>query len=140
MSNHWFKLLKTTVLLTAIFLISLTHSYGLAQKARPVMIEAICRQYITGSYVAIRANGEREFAAVSKCRGLKRRQETAELLITPSTKGILKGIPGVRRSGRCKSHVRTSKITLQRLTSLKGERYRALRATQEGFNVISDAR
>jgi len=59
------------------------------------MIEAIARQYITGSMWRSYAKGEREFCGISIPDGLQRDQKLPELLITPSTKGILSGIPGV---------------------------------------------
>jgi phosphoribosylaminoimidazole-succinocarboxamide synthase len=68
---------------------------AIVQKARPVMIEAIARQYITGSMWRSYERGERSFCGISIPDGLKRDQKLPELLITPSTKGILEGIPGV---------------------------------------------
>ena len=59
------------------------------------MIEAICRQYITGSMWRSYAKGERDFCGIQIAEGLERDQKLPELLITPSTKGILTGIPGV---------------------------------------------
>ena len=59
------------------------------------MIEAICRQYITGSMWRAYSKGERTFCGIQLPDGLKKDQRLPELLMTPSTKGILKGIPGV---------------------------------------------
>jgi len=59
------------------------------------MIEAIARQYITGSMWRSYAKGEREFCGIQIADGLKKDQKLPELLITPSSKGILEGIPGV---------------------------------------------
>merc|ERR1712227_590286 len=67
----------------------------IVQKARPVMIEAIARQYITGSMWRDYSKGGREFCGISIPDGLKNNQKLDKLLITPSTKGILTGIPGV---------------------------------------------
>ena len=67
----------------------------IVQKARPVMIEAICRQYITGSMWRAYSKGERDFCGIQMPEGLNKDQKLPELLITPSTKGILEGIPGV---------------------------------------------
>ena len=39
--------------------------------------------------------GEREFCGIQIAEGLQKDQKLPELLITPSTKGILEGIPGV---------------------------------------------
>merc|ERR1711972_568633 len=53
------------------------------------------RQYITGSMWRSYSKGEREFCGLQIPDGLQNNQKLPELLITPSTKGILKGIPGV---------------------------------------------
>ncbi|MDH5435089.1 MAG: phosphoribosylaminoimidazolesuccinocarboxamide synthase, partial [Gammaproteobacteria bacterium] len=60
-----------------------------------VMIEAIARQYITGSMWRAYDKGEREFCGIKIEDGLTKDQKLPNLLITPSTKGILKDIPGV---------------------------------------------
>lgn len=67
----------------------------IVQKARPVMIEAIARQYITGSMWRAYEKGERVFCGIQLPDGLLKNQKLPELLITPSTKGVMKGIPGV---------------------------------------------
>merc|ERR1712176_1597187 len=67
----------------------------IVQKAKPVMIEAIARQYITGSMWRDYSKGSREFCGIKIPDGLKNNQKLDRLLLTPSTKGILTGIPGV---------------------------------------------
>jgi phosphoribosylaminoimidazole-succinocarboxamide synthase len=59
------------------------------------MIEAICRQYITGSMWRAYTKGEREFCGIELTEGLQKDSKLDTLLQTPSTKGILTGIPGV---------------------------------------------
>ncbi len=94
-SNHWFKLFKDNGLADS-HILDIPHPFvWIVQKARPVMIEAICRQYITGSMWRSYAKGEREFCGIEIADGLAKDQKLAELLMTPSTKGILTGIPGV---------------------------------------------
>ncbi|WP_344800410.1 phosphoribosylaminoimidazolesuccinocarboxamide synthase [Litoribacillus peritrichatus] len=94
-SNHWFKLFREQGLADS-HILDIPHPFvWIVQKARPVMIEAICRQYITGSMWRSYEKGEREFCGIQLPDGLKKDQKLPELLITPSTKGILKGIPGV---------------------------------------------
>jgi len=94
-SNHWFKLFKEQGLADS-HILDVPHPLvWIVQKARPVMIEAICRQYITGSMWRSYEKGEREFCGIEIAEGLKKDQKLAELLITPSTKGVLEGIPGV---------------------------------------------
>lgn len=94
-SNHWFKLFREKGLAES-HILDIPHPFvWVVQKARPVKIEAICRQYITGSMWRSYTNGEREFCGIQLPDGLKKDQKLPELLITPSTKGILRGIPGV---------------------------------------------
>lgn len=94
-SNHWFRLFRENGLADS-HILDIPHPFvWIVQKARPVMIEAICRQYITGSMWRAYEKGEREFCGIQLPDGLKKNQRLDELLITPSTKGIIKGIPGV---------------------------------------------
>ncbi|MBB3063535.1 phosphoribosylaminoimidazolesuccinocarboxamide synthase [Microbulbifer rhizosphaerae] len=94
-SNHWFKLFRDNGLADS-HILDIPHPLvWIVQKARPVMIEAIARQYITGSMWRAYAKGEREFCGIEIPDGLQKDQKLPELLITPSTKGILKDIPGV---------------------------------------------
>ena len=94
-SNHWFKLFKENGLADS-HILDIPHPFiWIVQKARPVMIEAICRKYITGSMWRAYEKGEREFCGIELPEGLEKDKPLPEILITPSTKGILKGIPGV---------------------------------------------
>lgn len=94
-SNHWFKLFKEQGLAES-HILDIPHPLvWIVQKAKPVMIEAICRQYITGSMWRAYENGERDFCGIKIADNLKKDQRLPELLMTPSTKGILKNIPGV---------------------------------------------
>ncbi|GAA4882196.1 phosphoribosylaminoimidazolesuccinocarboxamide synthase [Ferrimonas pelagia] len=94
-SNHWFKLFKQQGLADS-HILDIPHPFvWIVQKAKPVMIEAICRQYITGSMWRAYTKGERDFCGIQLPEGLEKDQKLPELLITPSTKGILEGIPGV---------------------------------------------
>lgn len=94
-SNHWFRLFRENGLADS-HILEIPHPLvWIVQKARPVMIEAIARQYITGSMWRAYARGEREFCGIRIPDGLERDQKLPELLITPSTKGVLPGIPGV---------------------------------------------
>lgn len=94
-SNHWFRLFREQGLADS-HILDIPHPFvWIVQKARPVMIEAICRQYITGSMWRAYSKGERDFCGIQMPEDLKKDQKLPELLITPSTKGILEGIPGV---------------------------------------------
>jgi phosphoribosylaminoimidazole-succinocarboxamide synthase len=94
-SNHWFKLFKEQGLADS-HILDIPHPFvWIVQKAKPVMIEAICRQYITGSMWRSYTKGERDFCGIELPEGLEKDSKLAQLLQTPSTKGILTGIPGV---------------------------------------------
>ena len=94
-ANHWFQLFSDQGLADN-HILDIPHPLvWVVQKARPVMIEAICRQYITGSLWRAYSKGERTFCGITLPDGLQKDQPLPELLITPSTKGILTGIPGV---------------------------------------------
>lgn len=94
-SNHWFKLFKEQGLADS-HILDIPHPFvWIVQKAQPVMIEAICRQYITGSMWRSYEKGERDFCGIKLPNNLEKDSKLPELLQTPSTKGILKGILGV---------------------------------------------
>ena len=94
-SNHWFKLFKEQGLADS-HILDIPHPFvWIVQKAKPVMIEAICRQYITGSMWRSYTKGERDFCGIELPEGLAKDSKLPHLLQTPSTKGILEGIPGV---------------------------------------------
>jgi phosphoribosylaminoimidazole-succinocarboxamide synthase len=94
-SNHWFKMFKDNGLADS-HILDIPHPFvWIVQKAKPVMIEAIARQYITGSMWRSYEKGEREFCGIQLPAGLQKDQKLEDILITPSTKGILRGIPNV---------------------------------------------
>ncbi len=94
-SNHWFKRFREQGLADS-HILEVPHPLvWIVQKAQPVMIEAIARQYITGSMWRAYATGDRELCGIQLPDDLVKDQQLPELLITPSTKGILTGIPGV---------------------------------------------
>jgi phosphoribosylaminoimidazole-succinocarboxamide synthase len=138
-SNHWFKLFKDQGLADS-HILDIPHPFvWIVQKAKPVMIEAICRQYITGSMWRSYVKGEREFCGIEISEGLTKDSKLTQLLQTPSTKGILTGIPGVPA-------VDDVNITRQNIE----ENFEAFNFTSladitlyeklltEGFNVISN--
>lgn len=94
-SNHWFKQFKENGLADS-HILDIPHPFvWIVQKAKPVMIEAIARQYITGSMWRAYDKGEKTFCGIRVADALQKDQKLPELLITPSTKGILENIPGV---------------------------------------------
>ena len=138
-SNHWFKLFRENNLADS-HILDIPHPLvWIVQKAKPVMIEAICRQYITGSMWRSYAKGERNFCGIELPDGLEKDQKLPELLITPSTKGILEGIPGVpevddvniSRSDIENNHAAFKFNSLEDINV-----YEEL--LQQGFDVISD--
>lgn len=94
-SNHWFNLFKQRGLADS-HILDIPHPFvWIVQKAKPVLIEAICRQYITGSMWRAYEKGERDFCGITLPEDLVRDGKLNELLFTPSTKGVLRNIPGV---------------------------------------------
>lgn len=67
----------------------------IVQRAEPVMIEAIARCYITGSMWRAYERGERVFCGIELPDHLKRDQALGETLVTPSTKGVMRGLSGI---------------------------------------------
>jgi phosphoribosylaminoimidazole-succinocarboxamide synthase len=139
-SNHWFRLFREHGLADS-HILEIPHPFvWIVQKARPVMIEAICRQYITGSMWRAYSKGEREFCGIRLPDGLQKEQKLPELLITPSTKGILRGIPGVPEADDVN-------ITRQDIeNNYQAFNFRSVadidfyeKLLKEGFDLISDA-
>ncbi len=138
-SNHWFKLFRENGLADS-HILDIPHPFvWIVQKARPVMIEAIARQYITGSMWRAYDKGIRKFCGSQIDEGLSKDQKLPELLITPSTKGIMEGIPGVP----AQDDVNISRKNIE-------DNYQAFHFSSEedidlyekllteGFNMISD--
>ncbi|WP_331775381.1 phosphoribosylaminoimidazolesuccinocarboxamide synthase [Sulfurospirillum sp. 1612] len=139
-SNHWFKLFKERHLADS-HILDIPHPFvWIVQKAKPVMIEAICRQYITGSMWRAYEKGAREFCGIKLPDGLKKDSKLPKLLQTPSTKGILKGIPGVPEADDVN-------ITRQNIEeNFDAFNFKSLeditlyeKLLTEGFDVISEA-
>lgn len=137
-SNHWFKLFREQGLADS-HILDIPHPFvWIVQKARPVMIEAICRQYITGSMWRAYSKGERDFCGIQIADGLQKDQKLPELLITPSTKGILEGIPGVPAQDDVNI---TRQIIEDNYQAFKFQRVEDIalyeKLLKEGFDVIS---
>ncbi|HAZ80641.1 MAG TPA: phosphoribosylaminoimidazolesuccinocarboxamide synthase [Porticoccaceae bacterium] len=138
-SNHWFNLFREQGLADS-HILDVPHPLvWIVQKAKPVMIEAICRQYITGSMWRAYEKGERDFCGIQLEDHLERDQKLSKLLITPSTKGILEGIPGVPEV----DDVNISRDDIENnAEAFKFKRQSDIAVyeelLEEGFNVISD--
>ncbi len=139
-SNHWFRLFKEKGLADS-HILDIPHPFvWIVQKAKPVMIEAICRQYITGSMWRAYTKGERHFCGIELPEGLEKDQKLPELLITPSTKGILEGIPGVPAVDDVnitRQNIEDNFAAFNFRSKEDIDRYEVL--LKEGFDVISDA-
>lgn len=139
-SNHWFKLFKQNGLADS-HILDIPHPFvWIVQKAKPVMIEAIARQYITGSMWRAYSKGERNFCGIELPEGLEKDQKLPELLITPSTKGILEGIPGVPAVDDVnitRSDIDNNFEAFNFQTPADIDRYEVL--LKEGFDLISAA-
>ncbi len=139
-SNHWFKLFKDKGLADS-HILDIPHPFvWIVQKAKPVMIEAICRQYITGSMWRSYTKGERDFCGIQLPDGLQKDSKLPELLQTPSTKGILEGIPGVPAVDDV-NITRANIVDNYASFNFKSIDDIALyeKLLKEGFDVISDA-
>ena len=137
-SNHWFELFKQNDLADS-HILDIPHPFiWIVQKATPVKIEAICRQYITGSMWRAYEKGERNFCGIELPNNLSRDQKLLDLLITPSTKGILKNIPGVPEADDV-NITRQNIVNNYRAFNFKTENDIGLYETllKDGFNLIS---
>jgi phosphoribosylaminoimidazole-succinocarboxamide synthase len=92
---HWFDLFRAEGLARSHLLEQPHPLVWIVQRAEPLRIEAIARRHITGSMWRAYARGERVFCGIRLPEGLKQHQRLPELLITPSTKGVIRGVPGV---------------------------------------------
>ena len=138
-SNHWFEQFKAQGLAPS-HILDVPHPLvWIVQKAKPVLIEAIARQYITGSMWRAYDNGERDFCGIELPDNLTRDQKLDSVLITPSTKGVITGLDDVPEI----DDVNVSKAILQ-------QHYETFNFAQpsdidlyeklltDGFNLISE--
>lgn len=139
-SNHWFSLFKQNGLADS-HILDIPHPLvWIVQKAKPIMIEAICRQYITGSMWRAYEKGEREFCGIELPEGLERDKALPELLMTPSTKGILKGIAGVPEADDVNITRKNIEDNFAAFNFSKQEDIALYeKLLSDGFGVISDA-
>ena len=139
-SNYWFKLFSEKNLADN-HILDIPHPFvWIVQKAKPVMIEAICRNYITGSMWRSYSKGEREFCGIKLKNDLKKDQKLDELLITPSTKGVLTGLSGIPEA----DDVNITRIDI--LNNYKSLNFKNIsdidhyeKLLKEGFEVINSS-
>ena len=138
-SNHWFRMFKSLGLADS-HILDVPHPLvWIVQKAKPVMIEAICRQYITGSMWRSYVKGERSICGIELENDLQKDQKLSELLITPSTKGILenlRGVPAIDDVNISRSDIEANLSAFKFKCMEDIDLYERL--LREGFNAISD--
>lgn len=94
-ASHWFQALHDAGL-GPHHLLEMPHPMlWVVRRGRPLRIEAIARRYLTGSLWRAYARGERVVGGVTLPEGLSRFQRLPQLLFTPSTKGVVRGVPGL---------------------------------------------
>ena len=138
-SNYWFDKFKEQDLAES-HILEVPHPYvWIVQRAEPIMIEAIARQYITGSMWRSYSKGERDFCGNSLPEGLSRDERLKDLLITPSTKGVITGIEGVPEADDANIERKSIEDNFRAFNfdSLEDlDRYELL--LKEGFSLISN--
>lgn len=94
-SNYWFNRIAEIKIAQHHVLETPHPLVWIVQRASPVMVEAVARQYITGSMWRAYEKGERIFCGVALPDGLEKNQRLDKLLLTPTTKGVITGCPDV---------------------------------------------
>ncbi|KPZ62088.1 phosphoribosylaminoimidazolesuccinocarboxamide synthase [Pseudoalteromonas sp. P1-7a] len=91
-ASHWFTLFDKAGL-AGNHIVDIPHPYvWIVRKASTVKVEAIARQYITGSMWRDYSKGIRNFCGIDLPEGLTANRKLENVLITPSTKGIIEGV------------------------------------------------
>ena len=94
-ASYWFKLFDEAGL-AGNHIVDIPHPYvWIVRKASTVKVEAIARQYITGSMWRDYAKGTRNFCGIDLPERLNANQKLDNVLITPSTKGIIEGVADI---------------------------------------------
>lgn len=139
-SSHWFERFKEAGLARS-HILDMPHPLvWIVQRAQPILIEAIARRYITGSLWRAYDAGEREFCGIELPEGLHQNQRLTDLLVTPSTKGILRGIEGLPEADDVNVSRQQLRMNWQRFgfaCESHIERYESL--LKQGFEVIENA-
>lgn len=138
---HWFELFAQHAQTPAHHLLEMPHPMlWVVRQARPLMIEAIARRHLTGSLWRAYERGERCVGGVSLPDGLRQYGRLPELLFTPSTKGVIRGLEGVPET----DDAPLSPDALRRHFAAFGLQSAAqldecIRALKIGFGQIEDA-
>lgn len=138
-ASHWFKLFDKAGL-AGNHIVDIPHPYvWIVRKASTVKVEAIARQYITGSMWRDYAKGIRNFCGINLPEGLKENQKLDDVLITPSTKGVIKGvadIPAVDDVNITRDNITNNLAVFNFKSVADVAKYEQLLV--EGFKLISD--
>ena len=135
---HWFKQFDAAGL-AGNHIVDIPHPYvWIVRKAKTVKVEAIARQYITGSMWRDYAKGIRSFCGIDLPEGLTANQKLDEVLITPSTKGIIEGlddVPAVDDVNISRKNITDNLDAFNFSSAADVAKYEHLLV--QGFNVIS---
>ncbi len=138
-ASHWFKLFDKAGL-AGNHIVDIPHPYvWIVRKASTVKVEAIARQYITGSMWRDYAKGTRNFCGIDLPEGLAANQKLDDVLITPSTKGIITGvadIPAVDDVNITRENITNNLAVFNFKSEDDVAKYEQLLV--EGFKLISD--
>lgn len=95
-SAYWFSLFREAKLAPH-HIVDIPHPLvWIVERANPIRIEAVCRQYLTGSMFREYHRGERFFCGLPLPNHLAQYQELPNIFLTPTTKGTLH-LPGIAR-------------------------------------------
>ncbi len=94
-SKYWFEQFKASRLAGNHILETPHPLVWIVQRAEPISVEAVGREYIAGSMWRDYAKGARTFCGITLPDGLSEHQKLPGIYITPTTKGTLRGIPGI---------------------------------------------
>jgi len=97
-AQHWFKQLSHHQIAHHHIVGSPHPLLWIVQRAKPVKIEAIIRGYLAGFLARAYAQGQREYCGINVPDHLRDHAQLATPILTPTTKGILRGIPQVPES------------------------------------------
>ena len=138
-SRHWFDAFSANGL-AGHHILDVPHPLvWIVQRTQPIMVEAIARQYITGSMWRDYAKGIREICGLTIPEGLENNTKLPELIITPSTKGIIQGlddVPPVDDVNITRKNITDHLETFNFDSATDVDLYEKL--LREGFEVISD--
>lgn len=94
-SKHWFERYSSKGFAGNHILDAPHPLVWIVQRANPIIVESVARDYITGSMWRDYESGQRNFGGSELPDGLVKNQKLQHLLLTPTTKGVLTGIEGV---------------------------------------------